>query len=82
VGVSLGASGYPRQGETFDQMIIAADRAMYECKKNRKRFALTNNISGAASPDAARPLTAAGLTHDALIVELDETHVIASAAIN
>ena len=29
VGVSLGASGYPCDGETFDQLIEAADRAMY-----------------------------------------------------
>jgi diguanylate cyclase (GGDEF)-like protein/putative nucleotidyltransferase with HDIG domain len=43
VGVSLGASGYSKDGDTFDQLIVAADRAMYECKKNRKEYLLTGN---------------------------------------
>jgi diguanylate cyclase (GGDEF)-like protein len=36
VGVSLGAASYPQAGETFDQVIIAADKAMYEVKSVRK----------------------------------------------
>jgi GGDEF domain-containing protein len=36
VGVSLGSAGYPAQGETFNQMIIAADKEMYERKSSRK----------------------------------------------
>ena len=36
VGVSLGAAAYPRNGETLDQIIIAADKAMYEVKGQRK----------------------------------------------
>jgi diguanylate cyclase (GGDEF)-like protein/putative nucleotidyltransferase with HDIG domain len=39
VGVSLGAAGYPADGETFDQMIVAADKAMYERKVLRKMAA-------------------------------------------
>ncbi|MEQ1646483.1 MAG: sensor domain-containing diguanylate cyclase, partial [Pyrinomonadaceae bacterium] len=38
VGVSLGAAGYPRHGEDFDQMIVAADKIMYERKMERKKF--------------------------------------------
>ncbi len=36
VGVSLGAASYPQAGETFDQVVIAADKAMYEVKAARK----------------------------------------------
>jgi diguanylate cyclase (GGDEF)-like protein len=82
VGVSLGASGYPGEGETFDELIDAADRAMYECKKNRKRFALTNNIGRPASGSPGTEVPVIPYTNDTLIVELDETHVIASAAVN
>lgn len=84
VGVSLGASGYPRNGETFDQMIIAADKAMYTRKLKRKQ------LTPARIERVARPLEGHGQAHlriddilnDNLIVELDETHVIASAAVN
>jgi diguanylate cyclase (GGDEF)-like protein len=37
VGVSLGAACYPAQGETLDQIIIAADKAMYAVKGARKQ---------------------------------------------
>ena len=37
VGVSLGAAGYPQAGSNFDQMVIAADKAMYNVKSIRKQ---------------------------------------------
>ena len=37
VGVSLGAASYPHSGATFDQVMIAADKAMYAVKAERKR---------------------------------------------
>jgi len=37
VGVSLGAASYPRHGESFDQVVIAADKAMYVMKGIRKQ---------------------------------------------
>ena len=79
VGVSIGASGYPRNGETFDQMIISADKVMYRRKVERKR------ISAKAKPlipETASPFNAGTSGTDNLIVELDESHVLASAAIN
>ena len=88
VGVSLGASGYPKDGETFDQMIVKADKVMYERKVSRKRQVLTHN---AGRPTPARPPTLRELAEreiprdildDNLIVELDETHVVRSTAIN
>ncbi len=36
VGVSLGSATYPIAGETLDQLIIAADKAMYAVKGRRK----------------------------------------------
>jgi diguanylate cyclase (GGDEF)-like protein len=79
VGVSLGASGYPRNGETFDQMIVAADKAMYERKVARKRrkAAETSPLVPAAS---VYELTDEVL-NDTFIVELDESHVM-SAMVN
>ncbi|MDI1242838.1 MAG: diguanylate cyclase [bacterium] len=36
VGVSIGSSGHPVGGESFDQLIISADKAMYSEKARRK----------------------------------------------
>ncbi|MBI2994948.1 MAG: MASE1 domain-containing protein [Gammaproteobacteria bacterium] len=36
VSVSAGAAMYPQEGENFDQLIAAADRAMYKVKRDRK----------------------------------------------
>ena len=75
VGVSLGASSYPLDGETFDQMVIAADKTMYERKTSRKLYAaLANKKSETASDDSPKS--------DSFIVELDESHVLSSSAIN
>lgn len=37
VGVSLGVASYPQSGESFDQVVIAADKAMYAVKAVRKQ---------------------------------------------
>lgn len=76
VGVSLGASCYPLSGENFDKMIVAADNAMYDRKMKRKRF------STAPRPQTKPDALPVAPTADALIVELDETHVIKSAMLN
>ena len=86
VGVSLGASGYPQEGETFDQMIVAADKIMYERKVSRKRFALTHNVdqvNRAALDRIPAPNEFGGHgspSSDSLIVELDESHVLSSSS--
>ncbi len=90
VGVSLGASGYPQEGETFDQMIVAADKVMYERKMSRKRFVLTNNVDvvnraklSTISADFPDIHVTGSPSSDSLIVELDETHVLSpTSAIN
>ncbi len=78
VGVSLGGSDYPRDGETFDQMVVAADKAMYERKTSRKLTAALSNKRSTTptNPDSPEVL------NDSFIVELDESHVLSSLAIN
>lgn len=71
VGVSPGSSTYQR-GATFDQMIIAADKAMYLRKTMRKRMAHVETFEAPAL---------AGSSSDNFIVELDESHVV-SAVLN
>ncbi|HEV2762282.1 MAG TPA: hypothetical protein VGV38_04740, partial [Pyrinomonadaceae bacterium] len=36
VGISVGASTYGAQGDTLDQLLIAADQAMYSVKSHHK----------------------------------------------
>ncbi len=94
VGVSLGSSCYPNQGATFDEVIIAADRAMYAVKSVRKRQAdrLQEVLPPVPKPlipieteYALYSLTEDDLIHDSsddgFAIELEDEHVI-SAAIN
>lgn len=56
VGVSLGASCYPQDGSTVDQIVIAADKRMYEVKakrKSKKKAAEKPVVK--QKPKAARP---------------------------
>jgi len=90
VGVSLGAASYPDDGNTFDELIVEADKVMYARKSARK-------IESSASRDASSdpevrieevsqfigPLPVepheSELSSDAYVVQLDETHIISSA---
>ena len=40
VGISIGASEFGRDGETLDQLLMAADQAMYRAKSAHKTGAL------------------------------------------
>ena len=81
VGVSLGASGYPKNGDTFDQMIVAADKAMYDRKTSRKQLASVS--SSQTNQDSFGQASETDSIHnEGFIVELDETHVLSSSAIN
>jgi diguanylate cyclase (GGDEF)-like protein/putative nucleotidyltransferase with HDIG domain len=83
VGVSVGSSAYPASGETFDQLIVAADKAMYRRKTRRRVDPAKFVISGI---DLSQDLPQAYIQHepenDGLIVELDESHVLTSTAVN
>jgi hypothetical protein len=101
VGVSIGAASYPAQGDTFDQIIVAADKAMYLTKaihRQRARTlagepadALAGTPTNPAVPGADDPsitveyspadVAMIGVDCD-LILELDDSHVVESIAIN
>lgn len=103
VGVSIGSAAYPAHGESFDQLIISADKAMYMEKARRKQLIAPATLAVdihellAARPTAEEyvPLgTESGdhsdrefdgptdLPSEMLVVELDETHVIATSSVN
>ena len=66
VGVSLGAACFPHQGETLDQIVIAADKGMYASKaRNKQKVQISLPKSNAVE--------------DNYVVELDESHIISSA---
>jgi predicted signal transduction protein with EAL and GGDEF domain len=107
VGVSLGAACYPANGETFDQIIIAADKAMYTTKAFHKKrnHRMEEQLQTPRSPESeeissrlatilpAVPMPIEEIpvefeamdildANDSLIVELDETHIVSSGAVN
>lgn len=43
VGASVGISQYPRDGLSVEQLMVAADLAMYNAKKQRNSYAFYNN---------------------------------------
>lgn len=89
VGVSVGTACYPIHGETFDQIIVSADKAMYLTKSfHRKRAALADTSDSVMRPVVELPeeiaefATLKGITKEGLILEVDETHIVSSSAIN
>ena len=81
VGVSIGSAGYPAHGETFDQIIVAADKAMYRRKTRRRLDPANFMISGLNLKDKTT-FPSPHIDTEGLIVELDERHVMASNAVN
>ncbi len=74
VGVSLGSASYPNHGETLDQIIVSADKAMYAIKASRKRSKITRELDEFLQTDPSGANSA-----ENFIVELDESHVISNA---
>jgi diguanylate cyclase (GGDEF)-like protein/putative nucleotidyltransferase with HDIG domain len=95
VGVSVGSACYPNHGESFDQILIAADKAMYLTKAvHKQRSELTKWADSPAERGPALRATPSGSVSayqnekepvkiltpdDGLIVELDESHIVSSA---
>lgn len=97
VGVSVGSASYPSQGESFEQLLIAADKAMYRAKAfHKERIARMDNvvdlrvIDEINSPpaqlrDSSMYLQPAGddtSRDNGLVVELDESHILTVNTIN
>ncbi len=93
VGVSIGASCYPAQGETFEELLIAADKAMYRTKAFHKHrdVRLVQSVSSLTTHEpvmtfqSSKPSmipSGTGDTEHGLIVELDESHVVTIDTVN
>jgi diguanylate cyclase (GGDEF)-like protein/putative nucleotidyltransferase with HDIG domain len=89
VGVSVGTACYPIHGKTFDQIIVSADKAMYLTKSfHRKRAANLEPDERTSRQPVSLPeelvefATVKSATPDGLILEVDETHIVSSSAIN
>lgn len=91
VGVSLGAASYPQSGKTFDQVIVAADKAMYREKSERKQRLADEaepvlegmEVLSVEERDLVHDVPESNMmpdnSDDGFIVELDESHVVSSA---
>ena len=90
VGVSVGTACYPIHGQTFDQIIVCADKAMYLTKGfHRKRSAMPDPSDMMILPPSIELpeelmefAIVKGVTKEGLILEVDETHIVSSSAIN
>lgn len=96
VGVSIGNAAYPNNGETLDQIVIAADKAMYAVKERRKRSVkdLEDGIRTDVEEESfsPKPLETDKAEADGfrspdaeeyeLIVELDERHIVSTSSVN
>ena len=98
VGVSIGTACYPIHGETFDQIVTSADKAMYLTKSFHRKRAEENLRS--SKPEADSDLThhpvtvddlpeelmgfatVKGVSKEGLVLEIDETHIVSSSAVN
>jgi diguanylate cyclase (GGDEF)-like protein/putative nucleotidyltransferase with HDIG domain len=77
VGVSLGAASYPQSGESFDQVLIAADKAMYAAKAIRKRKQTESARQlEPATPSVAQPTTNHHVIQNQMIPVVTPTHQI------
>jgi diguanylate cyclase (GGDEF)-like protein len=98
VGVSIGTACYPIHGEGFDQIVTSADKAMYLTKSFHRKRAdeAMRELNGIRDPEPTIPAalydglpdeimefaTIKGLSKDGLILEVDETHIVSSSAVN
>lgn len=74
VGISVGAASFPFNGETLDQVVIAADKAMYAVKADRKQAKATRQL-----PAIEETVSGGDFMVEDFIVELDESHIVSSA---
>ena len=97
VGISVGSSSFPNHGESFDQLIVAADKAMYRAKAFHKqrnsrlgeqqlqaRLLSSNDdlLEGLSTTQTPELQNAAADFESDLVVELDESHIVSYSSIN
>lgn len=74
VGISIGSACYPNHGETLDEVVVAADKAMYAVKAVRKK-----KLADEKLPLFAEIVETDDFIEENFIVELDESHIVSSA---
>ncbi len=79
VGISIGAASYPEYGETLDQVLIAADKAMYSVKATRKTRDITRVLPPLSDIIPTEVFSCEEYQTENFIVELDESHIVSSA---
>ncbi len=97
VGVSVGSASYPAQGEGFEELLAAADDAMYRAKDfHKNRLVRFEENAHLRVIDEVGELIAAHLvdgslvepvgddmhSDNGLVVELDESHILTVNTIN
>lgn len=89
VGVSVGSASYPTHGETFEELLIAADKAMYRTKAfHKQRLVRLETHQLRPDPidealDDTRVRAPREIPMDTgLVVELDESHILTIGTIN
>jgi predicted signal transduction protein with EAL and GGDEF domain len=88
VGISIGTGCYPNHGDTLDQIIIHADKAMYSVKAQRKQSRAAELLPQVARFEPGLKQFEPEIiscedfvSEENYIVELDESHIV-SAAVN
>jgi predicted signal transduction protein with EAL and GGDEF domain len=89
VGISIGSADFPSDGSSFDEMVVAADKAMYAAKSRHKR-GLASEINRPETEEISalayisdhievEVILESESPAEAYIVEVDETHIVSSA---
>lgn len=89
VGISIGSACFPMNGETLDHLIVAADQGMYAVKakhkqKQREKEAKALEERQIKELESAVKVMPEELIigDDAVIFDLDESHIIANNHVN
>lgn len=72
VGVSLGSAGYPNHGDTLDQILIAADKAMYAVKARRKARIKKHRADKLAAMRKKKQLKSAAMEKREIVNAIEE----------
>lgn len=82
VGISIGTAAFPKNGESLDQVIVAADKAMYSVKDlhKRKKDLLHKKRAGEKAGANDSPILIEDYYPDeGFVVEVDESRIISSS---